>query len=289
MSDLSIKGVIAGDDFITETVLTAIERNDNLSEYWIAAQNPQRCEALKRKYNINATTDLDFVSKSKVLILTFKAENAKDMLSNLVGKVTEDTIIVSVVPGIALIFIHNFFPKNQIVRMTMNPSVISGEGLAAYVTNKNSTEETKELAKSMLSGFGQIVKVNDENEFEKVRRFILANTFLSYVVVKSMIEAAQKIGFSTEQAGILIDQILKGASRSLLELQFEGGEMLKDGLRNQKFINQAVDLIRDYGIYSSIERYLTTKEYRSLFEAHSDDNEDGLHISYDWFNKMTGD
>lgn len=289
MANLS-KTFVAGDDFLTETMLTGLARSEDLNKYWIVAQSEQRCEELRRKYNIKATTDLNFVSDVPVVILMFKFENAKDTLSNLADKISKDTVIISIVPGIALIFIQNFFPNNQIVRFTLNPSIISGEGLAAYVAGKNATDETKSLARDMLSSFGKIVEVGNEDEFEKVRRFIFTNTFLSYVIVRSMIDAGVKQGFSTEQAGDIVDQILKGASHTLIKFQFEGGEMLKDGLRNTEFTNRAIGLVKEYGIYDSIERYLTIKGAKSIFEAHSDDNDEtGLNLNYNWFNKFTGD
>ena len=285
MSNLS-KAFVAGDDFITETVLTGLARSENLSDYWVVAQNEKRCEELRNKYKINATTDWNFVSNASLVILMFKFEEAKDTLIKLADKIPEDTIIISVVPGIALIFIQNFFPNNQIVRLTLNPSIISGEGLAAYVAGKNATDEAKSIARNMLSSFGKIIEVGNEDEFEKVRRFIFANTFLAYIIVKSMVDAAYKTGFSLEQAGVLIDQILKGASRTLINYQFEGSEMLKDGLRNIEFTNRAIDVIKEYGIYDSIQRYLTTKEVKSLFEAYNETNEGGLHINYNWFDEM---
>ena len=285
MSNLS-KVVVAGDDFITETVLTGLSRTENLSNYCIVAQNEKRCEELKHKYNTNATTDLNFISNANILILTFKFKDAKDMFSSLVGKISENALLISIVPSIALKFINNFFPNNQIVRLTLNPSVISGEGLAAYVPNDKATEESKSIARDMLSSFGKIVEVNNEDEFEKVRKFIFANTFFSYIVVKSMVTAAQKIGFSKEQAGLFIDQMLKGASSTLIKLSFEGGEMLKDGLKNIEFTNRANELIKEYGIYDSMERYLTRKEFKSLFEAYDEGNKSNFHVSYNWFDDI---
>ena len=286
MSNHSIKGIIAGDDFITETVLTGLAHSEDLSKYWIFAQNEKRCEELKKKYNINATTDLDFVKDSSVLIFTFKFKEAKDMLSKLAGKISDDTVIISIVPSIALVFIGGFFPKHQIVRLTFNPSIISGEGLAAYVANDNATNDTKLLARDMLISFGKIIEVGDEDEFEKVRKFIHANTFLSYIVVKSMVDAAEKVGFSLEQSGILIDQIFKGASHTLTKFQFEGNEMLKDGLQNKKFANQSIEAIKEYGIYDAIERYLTSKDADSLFDKNNEDGAEHFNLHYDWFEDM---
>ena len=285
MSNLSIKGIVAGDDFITETVLHALSHNENLSEYWISARNSQQCKEFKRKYNINATTDLDFVKEASVLILTFRFKDAKDMLTKLVGKIHKDTLLVSIIPSIKMKFIEDFFTQNELVRLTMNPSIISGEGLAAYIANDKASDTSKTLARNILSSFGKIVEVGDEDEFERVRKFIFSTTFLSYIIVKSMLDAAQKIGFSNEQSGVLVDQVLRGASRTLIKYPFEGGEMLANGLRNKKFSNTAIELIKEYGIYDSIGRYLTTKDAAALFNK-SDGDEDDLSnfdLHYDWF------
>ena len=286
MSGHLIKGIIGGDDFIVETVLTGLSRSENLSEYWIVAQNEGRCEELRKKYNINATTDMNFISDASVLILAFRFKEAKDMLSKLAAKISEDTILISVVPGIATVFINGFFPKNQIVRLTFNPSIISGEGIAAYVANDRASNETKVLARDMLVSFGRIIEVSSEDEFEKLRKFIHANTFLSYIVVKSIVDAAHKLGFSLDQSGVLIDQIFKGASHTLIKFQFEGNEMLKDGLRNKKFANQAIDTIREYGIYDEIERYLTSKDSSALFDTNNEDDTEHFNLHYDWFESV---
>ncbi len=289
MSNFLIKGIISGDDFVTETILTGLALNENLSEYWIVAQNENRCNELRHKYNINAMTNFDLVDKADILILTFKYEDTKEMLSKIAGRISKNTLIISIIPGIALKFVSNFFTDNEVIRLTLNPSIISGQGLAAYIANANATDKSKKVVHDMLAGFSKIIEVSNEDEFEKVRRFIFANTFLSYVLVKSLIDAGTKVGFSTEQAGLIVDQILKGASKTLIDFQNAGNEMLKDGLRNKKFTNHAIELIREYGIYDSLERYLTMKETTSLFEADNYSVENNINLNYNWFERMVRD
>ena len=295
MENLTIKGLIANDDFITETILTALARSENqtefnvtaqsdLSNYYVLAQSEKRCGELRKKYNVNAVTDInEFIDKTALLIVTSKYDDAKDTLSKIADKVSDDTLIVSIIEGIGLVFIQDFFPKNSVVRLTINPSIISGEGLSAFVAGNNVSDASKKIIRDMLLSFGKIIEVNNEEEFEKVRKFILANTFLAYIIIKSMRDAAFKNGYSTEQTSLLIDQILKGASKTLIEFQHMGNEMIKDGFKHTNITNYAVDLIREYGIYDSIERYLTTKELQNIFDFYTEEEEKHYKVNFDWF------
>ena len=277
MSNLSKKCIISGDIFITETILTGLQQSDNITEYIVADSNQNRRDELSKKYKLNVVSDpIEFANDAKFIILAFKAEDAKDIFAKLENKVNKSTLIVSVIGTIAMKFIQDFFPDNQVMRLTLNPSIISGEGIGAYMIGSKINSDAEITAQSLIEKFGNISKIDNETEFENIRNFILANTFFSYIVVKSMIEAAEKKGFSLQQAGLIIDQILKGASRTLIKFQIEGSEMIKEGFRNNNVTNHAIELIKDYGIYDSMERYLTTKEFQSLFFANSDNYDNDM-------------
>ena len=285
MSNLFKKCLIAGDIFITETILTGLQQHDDITQYWILEPNPQRRDELIRKYNLHVVDNPDeFINEAAFIILTCKAEDTKDLLAKIENKVPKSTLIVSVLGSIAHKFIQNFFPDNEVIRLVVNPSIISNEGLGAYFVGSKTNVQADETAKDLLAKFGSITRIETENELDDVRKFILANTFLSYVVVKSMIEAGIKAGFSMEQAGLITDKILKGASHTLVKFQLEGSEMLKEGMRKTDITNYAIELIKSYGIYDSIERYLTAKEAKTLFESSNDVTDSD--VNYDWFEKF---
>ena len=284
MSNLVKKCLISGDIFVTETVLTGLQQNDDITEYYVFDSSERRRDELEKKYRLNICSNPeDFVKDSAFIIFACKPEEAENILNKISHKVSNETLIVSFVRTLKMENLEKYFPDNGIVRLTINPSVISGEGVGAYFVNK---ENHSNVLQELILKFGNIIKVNSEAELESVRNFILANTFLSYIVVKSMVDAGQKIGFSMQQAGLITDHILKGASKTLIKFQFEGGEMLKEGLRHTNITNQAIDLIKSYGIYDSIERYLTSKEIQLLFDSYQNDDDKPVEAQFNWFEKV---
>ena len=289
MSNELTKGIIAGDDFIAETILYGLINNgiESPDDYYVV-DDIKRHNYWRTKHKVKPIAEpLDFVSDAAVIILAFKPEDTDRILAKISSKTRKEAVIVSVVRKLKIKEIENYLPNNRIIRLVINPSIISGAGLGAYVVGSQDKTTTEEMAQTVLSDLGTFIEVGSENELEKVRDFILANTFLSYIVTRAMIDTGKNLGFTTEHAGIVADQILKGASRTLVELQDEGSVMFRDGLKNTKVINEAIHLIKEYGIYDSIERALTKKDASKIFTPYRDDDETEMfNMHYNWFDSM---
>ena len=252
------KGIIAGNHFITETLLTGLTRNPAIDpqDYCVADTTQELCNEWARKFHVRTTTNpIDFVGSAAFVFLSFHHNSLEGIMRRIAPKIKKDTLVLSVMHRTTIDDIEKFLPKHQIIRLVLNPSVIVGEGLGAYVANEYATVDAKSAAQLIIKDLGAIIEVESEDELEDMRKFILANTFLSYLTVKAMVDSGRKIGLSTKDAGFIAEQTLKGAARTLVENRQQGIAMLQEAFRKD-IINEAIELIKDYGISDAIDKML---------------------------------
>ena len=252
------KGIIAGNHFITETLLTGLTRNPSIDpqDYCVADSTQELCNEWARKFHVRTTTNpIDFVGSAAFIFLAFHHDSLKSIMHRVAPKIKQDTLVLSVMHRTTIDDIATFLPRHQIIRLVLNPSVIVGEGLGAYVANEYATVDAKSAAQLIIKDLGAIIEVESEDALEDMRKFILANTFLSYLTVKAMVDSGRKIGLSTKDAGFIAEQTLKGAARTLVDNRQQGIAMLQEAFRKD-IINEAIELIKDYGISDAVDKML---------------------------------
>ena len=272
------KGVIAGNHFITENLLTGLTRNEDVDpqDFCVADKTQEVCNEWARKFHVRTTTNpIDFVGSTAFLILAFHHDDLDRVMKKIAPKVKRETLVLSAMHRTKIEDIEKYLPEHQIIRLFLSPSVVSGAGVGAYAANKNATVDAKSAAQIIIKNLGSMVEVGSEEELEKMREFILANTFLSYLTVKAMFDAGRKIGLPGKDAGFIADKILSGAVTTLVNDRQRGIAMLKEAFRKEIF-NESIELIKEYGIYDSIGK---------LLEEPVEPEPKKIDLRYKWLNR----
>lgn len=257
------KGVIAGNHFITENLLSGLTRDGAVDpkEYCVADTTQELCNEWARKFHVRTTTNpIDFVSSAAILIFSFHHDALDGIMRKIGPKINRDTLILSAMHRTKIADIERYLPHHQIIRLTLNPSVVSGAGVGAFAANRNATVDAKSAAQIIIKNLGSMIEVESEEQLEDMRNFILANTFMSYLTVKSMVDAGRKLGLSTKDAGFIADKILGGAVKTLVEDRQRGIAMLQQAYQKD-ILNEAIALIRTYGIYDSVDKVITKDDF----------------------------
>ncbi len=252
------KGIIAGNHFITETLLTGLTRNpaEDPQDYCVADSSQELCNEWARKFHVRTTTNpIDFVGSTAFLFLAFHHDSLESIMRKIAPKVKSDTLVLSVMHRTKISDIEKYLPKHQIIRLALNPSIMAGEGIGAYVANDYASVDAKSAAELIIKSLGVMIEVENEASLEDMRKFILANTFLSYMTVKAMVDTGRRLGLSMKDAGFIADHALKGAVYTLVNNRQQGIAMLQDAFRKD-IINEAIELIKDYGISEAVDKML---------------------------------
>ena len=155
------KGVIAGNHFITENLLTGLTRNesDDPQSYCVADNTQELCNEWARKFHVRTTTNpIDFVGSTAFLILACHHDALDGIMRKIAPKIKRDTLVLSAMHRTKIADIEKYLPNHQIIRLVLNPSVVSGAGVGAFAANQNATVDAKSAAQIIIKNLGSMMK-----------------------------------------------------------------------------------------------------------------------------------
>lgn len=277
-----IKGIVGGDEFLTEVLTRGLTLHGPADAYYISHCSEQLSSRLQAKCGVHAIKNIvDLVPKCAVLFLAISPEEESALLPKIAEKAKEWTLIVSVVRDLKLATLEYFFPHNEIIRLSISPSVISGMGLSAYAVSKNASTDAKSMAEIVLKQCGDVIAVENEEELENITDYLAANTYLTYVVIQAMIKNARKVGMAYKEANSAVDKLLKGSMHTLIDMGFDTADVISRGMSNKGMHDKAIELIKSYGLDTDLFDKLSSND-DSENKADDADDPKNYKMHYSW-------
>ena len=276
-----VKTIIGGDDFLTEVLVRGLTVKEPADAYCVGHCNEKLGRHFQAKYEVHYLPNfVEMIPNSAILFLAFAPEETKTLLPRIAEKVQEWTLIVSAVRDLNLETLSNYLPHNEIVRLAVNPSIISGKGLSAYALSQNASIDANSIAEIVLKECGDVIAVKNETELEEISKFLTANTYLSYVVIRTMIKNAKKVGMTPKEANVAVDKLLRGSMRTLIDFGYDTADLLNRGLKDNAIKGEAIDLIQQYGIADELVKELNHPEPEEKINPNDDPKNFRMH--YQW-------
>ena len=254
-----IKAVVGGDDFQTEVLVRGLTVHGPADAYCVGHCNDTLGNKLQARYGVKFIKNIiDLIPNAAMVFLTFNPADANNLLARIADKVNDWTLIVSAVHDLKLDTLQYFFKKNEIVRLMINPSVISGEGLGAYALSKNASTDANSMAQMVLKSCGDVIAVKNEYEFDEISHFLTANTYLSYVVIQTMIKSAKQVGMAPKEAAVAIKKLFQGSLKTMVDYGNDSADLIRRSLKDKDVQGRAVNLMQSYGLSEDLMQNLTS-------------------------------
>lgn len=200
-----------------------IVSNENLI---LAEKSEERKEELT-KLNIGKVTVVNdsAISESDIIIIAVKPQDFDELAASLRTVITEKNIIISIMAGISVQYIGKALGTKNIVRAMPNSPAELGLGITGYYANKTLTVDQIHKAENLLSTTGRTVFFEDEKLLNAVTALSGSGPAYFFYILKHMVDAGKKMGFSESVSSMLVKQTMLGsfhlmnsASRSLDDL-----------------------------------------------------------------------
>ncbi len=178
----------------------------------ISDKSEEKLQELKELGYFQVFNNLaDCAPKADIIFIAVKPFHANSVFEELKPHFNENQIIVSVMAGVTIASIKKSTGLPKVVRCMPNLPAKIGEGLTTFVTSTDVSKEEASIVESLLATTGRSIEVANEN-------FIDASTGISgsgpayvFYFMQSMMEAAEQMGFSKDDATVLVSQTFKGA------------------------------------------------------------------------------
>ncbi|MEK6676914.1 MAG: pyrroline-5-carboxylate reductase [Planctomycetota bacterium] len=205
-----------------EGIVHGILRNTILfSDRMIASDpNEARRQLFATRFNVAVTSDnRHLVAESDIVVLAIKPQQFAEVCQSVSDLIREDQLVVSIMAGVWTKTIERQFSnvKARVVRAMPNLPIHVGAGMAGVC--KGTYAEPVDLlrAQRIFDAGGRSIVIEDETQMDAITAVSGSGPAYFYYFVEALTAAAERLGLSPQESGILAKQTCLGAARMMVE------------------------------------------------------------------------
>lgn len=180
----------------------------------VTRRNPQALEHLRQKGVLIQKDNNLAVKKADIVILAVKPFQIKDVLEQT--KFQKEQIIVSAVTGVWLKDIKQWAGKNVKVFRAMPNTAIAIRKSITCIAHENEDAASVGLVSKLFDHLGSTVVI-DEKLMDAATVVGACGIAFAMRFIRACIQGGIQIGFSAEQASLIVSETVNGAAGLLLE------------------------------------------------------------------------
>lgn len=217
-----------GGGALTEAVVKGIaDKVVDADSIYISDHKQGRCEELANKYRVNATVGVDsFITEVDTVVVAVKPKDAVQAMSEISSRVSSNAVIVSVVAGLKIDKIEEYFPRQTVIRVMPNVAISVGEGMSAFAVGSKAKPSDVGTISKLWQSLGRCVEV-DEKLMDAVTGLSGSGSAYAFLMIDALSDGGVAAGLPRAKAIELAAQTMLGAAKMVLETG-DHPDMLRD-------------------------------------------------------------
>ncbi len=192
-------------------------------DIYIYEINEETRKNVVNSYGVNACQKFDSsISKYDIIILAIKPQVfhailEDDMMKNLGNFINENQLIVSIMAGVSIEKLSDFFgKKSPVIRIMPNTPALIGESMSVITPCSSVSSQQLDIVKNMFKAIGKI-EVMEEKYIDAVTGLSGSGPAYVFTFIEAMIQGGVLCGLSKSVAQKLTIQTIIGASSMVNE------------------------------------------------------------------------
>ena len=201
----------------------------NPTQICVSEPVPTRREYLNSTYGVTTETDnSQAVTGASVTVLAVKPQVLGPVMADLNGNLSPAALVVSIMAGVQIDTLRIGLGHDKIVRSMPNTPAQVGKGMTVWTDTAAVTESDRAAAQSILEAMGEAIYAAEEHYLDMATGLSGSGPGFVYLLLEALIDAGVHIGFSRDQAQLMVLQTVEGS----VELMRQSGLHPAD-LRNR--------------------------------------------------------
>ena len=200
-----------------------------------------------------AESNAECANSAKYIILAVKPQVYNTVLKNIQNVITEESVIISLAPGITIAAIKEELGADiKVVRAMPNTPALVGEGMTGICYENGELDfAEKEFVEQFFNSFGKVVTVP-----EKLMSGVVCASGSSpayvYMFIEALADSVVKYGIPRQEAYKLVAQTVLGSAKMVRETGEHPGK-LKDNVCSPAGTTiQGVAALEEFGFRNAI-------------------------------------
>ena len=182
-----------------------------------------RVQQLHDKYGVTThlnddanTGALEIVKTADIVVFAVKPQFARPVLSGVSGAFRPQQLVVSIMGGITLDFLAEYFPNNPVLRVMPNTPMLVRKGVAGIAANQLAQGEYAQLGVEMFNLVGRSYLL-PENLIDPLTSVSGCSPAFAYLFIEAMADGGVEKGLPRDMAIQLAAQALAGSAEMVLQ------------------------------------------------------------------------
>lgn len=165
--------------------------------------------ALETHAEANATA----LEGARVVIVGVKPAMVSGLLEEVAEFLADDAIVVSVAAGVTTATMEGIIPNVVVRTMPNTPSVVR-RGVTGLAAGSRATEEQVALVRAVFETVGAVIELPEER-IDALSTISGSGPAYVFLLIEQLTGAALRMGFTAEEARLMVEQTFLGASELL--------------------------------------------------------------------------
>jgi pyrroline-5-carboxylate reductase len=172
---------------------------------------PPRIEELKAYSGLTISDSTTCVTAADIILLAIKPQQSKELFASIKHLVDPNQLFISVMAGVTIETIQNGLGIQKVARAMPNLPAQLGKGMTGFTGATELTEKELGQVQRLLETTGKAMKVASESAIDAVTGISGSGPAYVFYFMQGMIDAAIKMGFTQNDAKLMVSQTFEGA------------------------------------------------------------------------------
>jgi pyrroline-5-carboxylate reductase len=193
----------------------------------VTNRTPEKADALAAdgvtSYSLERDPDanLTAVAGARIVLIGVKPHMVPDLLRSIAGSLEPDAIVVSVAAGVPIAAMEALVPGTVIRAMPNTPAIV-GLAVTGLSAGVRATADDMALARALFETVGQVLEVPEE-KIDALSTISGSGPAYVFYLIEQLTHTAIDLGFSSEEAAVMVNGTFRGASELLAASAADGG------------------------------------------------------------------
>lgn len=174
--------------------------------------DPEKISALQKNHNFKVYKDLTApLGDSDIIFIAVKPYHADGLFKTMKPFINQEQVFVSLMAGVTIDTIQKGLGIGKVIRTMPNLPAQVGKGVTSFTESEEVSRLELLAVRNLLDTTGESVYVDTERDVDASTGISGSGPAYVFYFMQSMLEAAQKMGFSEADSKTLVSNTFEGA------------------------------------------------------------------------------
>ena len=192
------------------------------------------------------------VTGARVVLLGVKPLMVPDLLREIGPALAADAIVVSLAVGVTTETMEAIV-VSSVVRSMPNTPALVGRGVTGLSAGSRATDEDMELVRAVFSTVGDVLVVPEE-QLDALSTISGSGPAYVFLLIEELTKTARTLGFTDEQAAVMVNGTFRGASELLASSALSPAELRRKVTSPKGTTERAIAVLDDADLSELFDR-----------------------------------